>query len=68
MKSNDQLMLANAIDRARDHREKGLKLMGLADEQFDLSNRYVKDIKALRKKIKAEEKKSKRRVLRWLQK
>ncbi len=62
MKNNDELMLANAIDRARDHRERWLKLLALADEQLELSNRYVKNIKLLRKKIKAENKKKKRRL------
>lgn len=64
MKSNDQLMLANATNQARDHREKWLKLMALADEQLELSNRYVRNIKALRKKIKSENKK--RRLFKWL--
>ncbi len=67
MKSNDELMLANAIDRARDHREKWLNFMSLADEQLELSNRYVKNIKLLRKKLKTENRK-KRRAFKWPQK
>lgn len=66
MKSNDELMLANAVDRARDHKERWLKLMSLADEQSELHNQYIKKVKALRKKIKVENKKKKRRVFKWL--
>lgn len=66
MKSNEELMLENAIDRARDHRERWLKFMALADEQLELSNRYVRDMGILKRKIKAEDKKKKRRFLKWL--
>lgn len=66
MKSNDELMLENAIDQARNHREKGLKFMSLADEEFELSDRCVRNIKALKKKMKAENKKKKRRIFKWL--